>query len=44
MKGKSRKDIILIITYIAFIIFALVNFEEIFSVLGYIVNVFSPFI
>lgn len=44
MKGKSRKDIILIITYIAFIIFALVNFEKIFSVLGYIVNVFSPFI
>lgn len=44
MKGKSRKDIVLIITYIAFIIFALVNFEKIFSILGYIVNVFSPFI
>ena len=44
MKGKSRKDIILIITYIALIIFALVNFEKIFSILGYIVNILSPFL
>lgn len=44
MKEKSRKDIMLIISYIAFIIFALVNFEKIFSILGYIVNIFSPFI
>lgn len=44
MRGKSRKDIILIITYIALIIFTLVNFEKIFSILGYIINVFSPFL
>lgn len=44
MKNKSKKDIILIITYIAVIIFALVNFEKIFSVLGYIINIFSPFL
>lgn len=44
MKGKSRKDIILIITYIALVIFALVNFEKIFSIIGYIFNIFSPFI
>ena len=44
MKGKSRKDIILIITYIALVIFALVNFEKIFSILGYVINIFSPFI
>lgn len=44
MKGKSRKDIILIITYIALVIFALVNFEKIFFILGYIINIFSPFL
>ena len=44
MKVKSRKDIILLITYIAIIIFALVNFEKIFSIFGYIINIFSPFI
>lgn len=44
MKDKSRKDIILIITYIGVVIFALVNFEKIFDVLGYIINTFSPFI
>ena len=44
MKDKSRKDIILIITYIAIVIFALVNFEKILSILGYIVNIFSPFL
>ena len=44
MREKSRKDIILIITYIAFIIFMLVNYEKIFNVLSYIINIFSPFI
>lgn len=44
MKGRSRKDIILIITYIALIIFALVNFEKIISVFGYIINILFPFI
>lgn len=44
MKYKTRKDIIVIITYIALIIFALVNFEKILSVLGYIIDIFSPFI
>lgn len=44
MRDKSRKDIILIITYIAIIIFALVNFERIVSIFGYITNIFSPFL
>lgn len=44
MREKSRKDIILIITYIGIVIFALVNFEKIFSVFSYVISVFSPFI
>lgn len=44
MKFKSRKDILLIITYIALIIFALVNFDKILKVLSHIINIFSPFI
>ena len=44
MKGKSRKDIILIITYVALVIFALVNFEKIFMFLGNVIDIFSPFI
>ena len=44
MKRDIKKNIILIITYIALIIFVLVNFEEILSILGYIINIFSPFI
>lgn len=44
MKRDIKKNIILIITYIALIIFALVNFEKILSILGYIINIFSPFI
>ena len=44
MKEKSRKDIIIIITYIALIIFTLVNFEKIFAILGYVLNIFSPFL
>ena len=44
MKFKSRKDILIIITYIAIIIFTLVNFEKILSVLGKIFDILSPFI
>lgn len=44
MKFKSRKDILLVVTYIALIIFALVNFDKILKILTYIVNIFSPFI
>lgn len=44
MKIKNRKDIIIIITYIALIIFGLVNFSKILSALSYIINIFSPFI
>ena len=44
MKRDVKKNIILIITYIALIIFVLVNFEKILSILGYIINIFSPFI
>lgn len=44
MKSETKKNIILIITYIAIIIFALVNFERILSIIGYIINIFSPFI
>jgi len=44
MKERSRRDIIWIITYIAFIMFALVNFEKIFSVLSYIIGILSPFL
>lgn len=44
MKEKSRKDIIIIITYIALVIFALVNFDKIFLILGTITNIFSPFL
>ena len=44
MKRDIKKNIILIITYIALIIFVLVNFEKILSILGDIINIFSPFI
>lgn len=44
MKDKSRKDIILIITYVGIVAFALVNFEKIFSVLSYIAGILFPFI
>lgn len=44
MKDKTRKDIILIITYIAITIFALVNFDFIVSFLGKIISVFTPFL
>ena len=44
MKRDIKKNIILIITYIALIFFVLVNFENILSILVYIINIFSPFI
>ena len=44
MKRDIKKNIILIITYIALLIFLLVNFEKILSIFGYIINIFSPFI
>ena len=44
MKFKSKKDVLIIITYVALIIFALVNFGKIIDVLLYIINIFSPFI
>lgn len=44
MKFKSKKDILLIITFVALIIFGLVNFDKIIDIFLYIVNIFSPFI
>lgn len=44
MKNEIRKNIVFIITYIAILIFALVNFEKILSILGYIINILSPFL
>lgn len=44
MKDKTRKDIIIIISYIALVIFALVNFSKIIAFLGKVINIFSPFL
>lgn len=44
MKDKTRKDIIIIISYIALVIFALVNFSKIIAFLGKIISFFSPFL
>lgn len=44
MKDKTRKDIIIIISYIALVIFALVNFSKIFTFLGKVISIFSPFL
>ena len=44
MKDKTRKDIIIIISYIALVIFALVNFSKIFAFLGKVISIFSPFL
>lgn len=44
MKRDFKKNIILIITYIALLIFLLVNFEKLLMVFKYIINIFSPFI
>lgn len=44
MKKGIKKNVILIITYIALLIFLLVNFEKLLEILVYIINIFSPFI
>ena len=44
MMNKTRKDIIVIITYIALIIFALVNFSIIIYFFGSVINIFAPFL
>ncbi len=44
MKNKTRKDIIIIISYIALVIFALVNFSKIIVFLGKVISIFSPFL
>lgn len=44
MKNNTRKNIILIISYIAVLIFALIYFDKIMSLLGNIINIFSPFL
>lgn len=44
MKEKTRKDIIIIISYIALVIFALVNFSKILAFLGKVISIFSPFL
>ena len=44
MKFKSKRDILFIITYVALIIFGLVNFGKIIKALSYVINIFSPFI
>ena len=44
MKDKTRKDIIIIISYIALVIFALVNFSKILAFLGKVIIIFSPFL
>lgn len=44
MKFNTRKDILFIISYVAIIIFALVNFDKIIKALEYVINILSPFI
>lgn len=44
MKDSLKKNIIFIITYIAVIIFALVNFDKILGILAYSIKVLSPFL
>ena len=44
MKDKTRKDIIIIISYIALVIFAWVNFSKIIAFLGKVISIFSPFL
>ena len=44
MKNLSKKDIILIITYIGIVIFTLVNFDGLVNLFAYIIKIFSPFI
>ncbi len=44
MKFNTRKDILFVISYVAIIIFALVNFDKIIKSLEYVINILSPFI
>lgn len=44
MKRDIKKNIILVITYIALIIFLLVNFDKLIDVFTYIVSILAPFI
>ncbi len=44
MKRDFKRNIIFVITYIAILIFLLVNFEKLLMVFKYIINIFSPFI
>lgn len=44
MKSETKKNIMLIIAYIAIIIFLLVNFDKIMGIFRYIIKIFSPFL
>ena len=44
MKKDTKKNIILIIAYIAAIIFILVNFDKILGIFGYLIKIMSPFL
>ena len=44
MKEGTKRNIIFIITYIAIIIFALVNFDKILGILASIIKILSPFL
>lgn len=44
MKFKTRKDILFVISYVAIIIFALVNFDKLIGVCEYLIDILSPFI
>ena len=44
MKEGLKRNIIFIITYIAIIIFALVNFDKILGVIAYVIKILSPLV
>lgn len=44
MKFKTKKDILFVISYVAIIIFALVNFDKLIGVCEYLIDILSPFI
>lgn len=44
MNSKTRKNIILIISYIALVIFVLVNFDKMLNIIGKIIYILSPFL
>lgn len=44
MKSDTKKNIMLVIGYIAIIIFVLIYFNKILSILGWVINIFSPFL